>query len=218
MLKIMAAILMSVVVSCSMGDNGSGTESRVDSIKNESTPIDSFTIKDQEKAISGIMFNISPKKFEKARDSFMEESAYKKWENSDIKAHKVGEYNFGSVGGAFDSDSLYHVELKGDYIEYDDYNIKMPDQFDALKKLLTTKYGAGKLDIPLPSWATIDKGYYKVCGRWIIGSKMIEMRVNSTGSYYTLDLVIFKPNVVNRLEEANEKAIDSSIKKGADKI
>jgi hypothetical protein len=59
--------------------------------------------------------------------------------------------------------------------------------------LLKSKYGQPSTYNGLPTWTSIEKGYYRRCATWEIGNKTIEVRVTCNGTAYTLDMAVFKP-------------------------
>lgn len=179
---------------------------------------DSITNVEQDKAISDIRFYISEKQFNKDKEAFIKKCKLPKYEfykNTTIIDNKIGGYGFNSVDGWFYKDSLYSIELTGCLIDYDEYDIVMPDQYSALMELLKSKYGQPKTDNGFPSWTSIDKGYFKRCAIWEIGDKIIEARISCGGTHYTLNLAVFKPAIEDLVKKEADKKADEETKKGS---
>lgn len=180
--------------------------------------LDSFTLSEQDKAINDIKFGISEKTFNKMRTQFMKKTALKEsefYKSVTVFQNKIGDYGFNSFYGLFNNDSLYFIGLKGCIIEYSDYNIGMPGQYDALFSLLKTKYGAPTKDFGFPSWTDIEKGYFRRCAVWEIGNKTIETRISCHGVDYTLNLAVFKPDIQNIVDKKEKEKAETSTKEGA---
>lgn len=179
---------------------------------------DSITMVEQDKAIGDILFYISEKQFNKDRDIFIKKCKLPKYEfyqNAAIIDHKIGGYGFNSLAGWFYQDSLYGVELRGCIIDYDEYDRVMPDQYNALIALLKSKYGEPNTDNGLPTWTSIDKGYFRRCAVWEIGDKKIEARMSCNGTTYTLNLASFKPAVEEKVRQEEENKSKDETEKGA---
>jgi hypothetical protein len=177
---------------------------------------DSIINEEQDKAIGNIPFYISKEQFNEEKGVFMNKCKLPKYEfykNATIIENKIGGYGFNSIDGWFYKDSLYSVELHGCFIDYDKYDIVMPDQYNALMDLLKSKYGLPVIDNGFPSWTSIEKGYYRTCAIWEIGDKTIEARISCAGTDYTLNLCVFKPAIeilINK--EGADKAKDEAEK------
>lgn len=179
---------------------------------------DSTTKAEQDKAIGDIRFYISEKQFNKDKEVFIKKCKLPKYEfykNATIIDYKIGGYGFNSVDGWFYKDSLYSIELTGCLIDYDEYDIVMPDQYNALMELLKSKYGQPKTDNGFPSWTSIDKGYFRRCAVWKIGDKVIEARISCSGTNYTLNLAVLKPAIEDLVKMEADKKAEEETKKGS---
>jgi hypothetical protein len=179
---------------------------------------DSIEKAEQDKAIGDIGFYISEKQFNKEKEAFIKKCKLPKYEfykNATIIDNKIGGYGFNSVDGWFYKDSLYSIELRGCLIDYDEYNIVMPDQYNALMELLKSKYGQPKTDNGFPSWTSIEKGYFRRCAAWEIGDKTIEARISCDGTQYTLNLAVFKPAIGDVVTKEADEKLKEETKKGS---
>ncbi len=177
---------------------------------NGKLPADSFSLVEQNKAINEIMFGINEKEFERAKTSFMNKTRIRK----QIVMNMIGDYRFERLYGKFHDHGLYFIELTGCNFDYDEYDIRMPQQYRALIDLLESKYGSPETTNGMPKWTEVEKGYFWRCSIWEIGSKTIEVRVACQGTYFTLDLAVFKPKIENLIETEEELKSKESIKKG----
>jgi hypothetical protein len=196
----------------------SATQAALKKQEQERLQNDSITKVEQDKAIGDIRFYISEKQFNKDKEAFIKKCKLPKYEfykNATIIDNKIGGYGFNSVNGWFYKDSLYSVELTGCLIDYDEYDIVMPDQYNALIELLKSKYGQPKTDNGFPSWTSIEKGYFRRCAVWEIGDKVIEARISCGGTNYTLNLAVLKPAIENLVKKEADKKADEETKKGS---
>jgi len=188
-------------------------------LEKENAIKDSITMVEQDIAIGTISFNIPEKDFNKGKAEFLKKcklAEYEFYKGSTIFTYKLGEYGFSYLYGWFHNDSLYNIELKGPFVEYNDYDRVMPDQYRALKNLLTQKYGEPSASFGLPKWTDLDKGYFKRCNVWEIGNKKIEIRISCAGVKYYLNLVVFKPHVEKRIKLEKQFEEKESTKKAVD--
>jgi hypothetical protein len=228
MTKTFFSFLISIVTLLGCGTGGqqhndqtiqdSATQAVLKKQEQDRLQKDSITKAEQDKAIGDIRFYISEKQFNKDKEAFIKKCKLPKYEfykNATIIDNKIGGYGFNSVDGWFYKDSLYSIELTGCLIDYDEYDIIMPDQYNALMELLKSKYGQPKTDNGFPSWTSIDKGYFRRCAVWEIGDKVIEARISCGGTYYTLNLAVLKPAIEDLVKKEADKKADEETKKGS---
>ncbi|MEO6686053.1 MAG: hypothetical protein ABIN24_08810 [Dyadobacter sp.] len=200
--------LVIIIQSCE--DNKAKVEYGVQMDSLPAPKIDSTILIEQNKAIGEIKFGISEKQFDKEKEVFDKKNEVPAWEGSTAKTHKIGAYEYTWLNGYFNNDNLYKIMFQGGFIKYDDYDRDMSTPYYALLNMLKTKYGSPSIDRGLPSWTQIDKDYFQRCAEWTIGNRTIELRIHCHGTYYSLDLVSFKPEVEMRLqliEDEKKKAL-----------
>jgi len=180
---------------------------------------DSITTVEQNIAIGTILFNITEKEFNKKKKEFKKKCKlpeYEFYKGLTIFTYKIGEYGFSDLYGWFYNDSLYKIRVRGPVVDYNDYDRVMPDQYKALTNLLKEKYGVPSTNYGLPEWTDLDKGYFRRCDIWVIGTKKIEVRISCKGVHYFLNLDIFKPEVEKRIQLEKEMKEKESTKKAVD--
>jgi hypothetical protein len=180
---------------------------------------DSITSIEQNIAIGPILFNITEKAFNKKKDEFLQKCRlpdYEFYKGLTIFTYKIGEYGFGDLYGWFHNDSLYNIQLRGPIVDYDDYDRVMPDQYKALTSLLKGKFGEPSTSYGLPNWTDLDKGYFRRCDIWEIGTKQIEVQIACEGVKYYLNLEVFKPEVERRIQQEKEIKEKESTKQAVD--
>ncbi|MCZ4224943.1 hypothetical protein [Pedobacter rhodius] len=111
---------------------------------------------------------------------------------------------------------MYKAVINGNIINYEDYKSEFVAQTEALEKILTEKYGSATDGAGVPEWHTTEKGYTYLIYGWDIGTKRIEMRAYNKGIYFSLELHIFKPSVVDKLEKRTEQSNSEAAKKAKD--
>lgn len=180
---------------------------------------DSIIAVEEKIAISSIYFGISEKEFKRKKNEFLNKCRLPKYEfykNLTIIDYKIGEYGFNQIYGWFYKDSLYSIRLNGPIVNYDEYNRIMPDQYKALTDLLKQKYGEPAMSYGLPRWNEIEKGYFRRCDIWEIGTKKIEVQILCEGVNYYLNLEVFKPEIERKLQLEKEQKDKKSTEKGVD--
>jgi hypothetical protein len=148
---------------------------------------DSIALIEQEIAIGEIQFRITEKEFEKSKKNFLKKCELPEFEfykGLTIFMYKIGEYGFSRMDGWFHNDVLYDIKIHGPIVKYDEYDRVMPDQHQALMNILIKKYGDPSQIIGLPRWTDLEKGYFRRCAIWNIGTKRIEVQVACEGVEY----------------------------------
>lgn len=180
---------------------------------------DSITAVEQNIAIGSILFDISEKEFNRKKNEFLKKCKlpdFEFYKRLTIFTYKIGEYGFSQLYGWFHNDSLYSILFKGPIVEYDEYDRVMPDQYQALTDLLKQKYGEPTTSYGLPQWTDLEKGYFRRCDIWEIGTKKIEVQVSCEGVKYYLNLEVFKPEIERRIQQEKERKEKESTEKGVD--
>lgn len=180
---------------------------------------DNFIIADQNKVIGDIVFGISFEEYKKMKQQFMDKTKNVDWVGSGgYKFYKqnIGDYKFNNIYGDFYNEKLYILDVEGDLIHYDKYDIEMPSQVKAIQLPYIEKYGEPNLNFDIPRWHTMDKGYTYLVSSWVIGTKKIELRIKPSGSYNRLIVRIFQPNVVEKIKQEEEIKKDEEVKKAKD--
>ncbi len=180
---------------------------------------DSIIKVEQNKVLADITFGMSIEEYLKKKEKFMDKTKYLEyeWSNS-IFANKIGDYKFQDIYGDFHDGKLYKIEIKGDLIHYNYYDIEMPKQVDAIKLPYIEKYGEPIKHFDIPKWHTMDNGYTYLVDRWEIGTKTIELRIERTGSYNQLYIKIFQPEVVEKIKLEIEKKEKDQINKATEML
>ena len=130
--------------------------------------IDSVAIKDSllkakivkaegNRAIGNIDFYISETEFKKQKGIFIKplvKTVDVGSGGSYTDGYNIGEYNFSTLNGIFYNDSLFNVHISGGYIKYDNYDNRMPKQYNALISIFKEKYGTPNVLNGLPAWSS----------------------------------------------------------------
>lgn len=173
---------------------------------------DSINSIDQYKAIGEIMFGISESSFNKRKESFL--SNFKteyvlpkkrgRYGSSTEIIYNIGGYQFKYLSGSFRNDSLYNIYLLGKPIAYDDYDIRMQNQFNILFSILIEKYGEPIINSGFPKRTSIKKENGVNPCFWMIGKKQIEIDIYFDGVNYALWLVASLQDIQKKVDVENE--------------
>lgn len=182
---------------------------------------DSILKVEEKKAISNILFGISEKEFEKQQKIFLKKSEKVDFIGDDGEKfydYFIGNYEFISIDPLLYQKKLYGIEIKGEFIKYENYNSEMPVQKEALVEVLTEKFGAPEFVYPLKAWHTIEKDERYESARWRIGKKIINTYISNRGLYYTYDMSIFLPEINGRIIDEQRAKEKIEKQKGVDNL
>lgn len=194
-------------------------KARIDSLqKIEQARLDSIQKEEEIKVVGDIRFGMNKKEFEKYKKEFENKCKVLSWQSGNTKFYdnKIGDYEFNYLYGGYYKEKLYYVQIKGTPIKYEYYDKDMKSQVVALFSILNNKYGTPNQDYGLPSWTTINKGDSYCCAYWSKGDKVIQMRVESEGIYYNLNLEMFQFSISSQMKKEREEEEKEAIKKGTE--
>lgn len=217
--------LLAVFMLASCG-NGSKSSNKVainaiDSTALEDSLFKQTVIKNEGiKAIGNIDFYISKTEYFKQEEVFLNPlrhiiSLGSAGSYSD--GYLLGEYAFDDMKGNFYNDSLFNVHIIGRPIKYEEYNNKMPKQYETLLSILSKKYGKPSEKNNLPEWSAMSKNDVFFIARWELGFKNLFVWVTCSGVNYSLDFCYYIPKLADKKnkngdEESaklNEKALET---------
>jgi|GEM_PF-2674045 len=155
-------------------------------------------------ATNDIQFNISPKEFDRQSHAFLA-----KLRNKDDEKYYLGNYIFTSITPKFYQNRLYSIQLSGDGIHYDDYDTKTKNQYVDLGRALIEKYGQPKEDSGLPKWYLTKAGHWYRTDYWREADKVVEIYLNNHGSFNTIDLLIYRADISNKIDQLEQSQKDS---------
>lgn len=205
-------IFMLLILSCKEKVMNDAEIDRIDKIadsivnsenENKKMP-DSIVLTEQEKVIGNINFGDSEKETKKNLEDFIKKSKRKEYSNSPFLDCFIGNYKFSEYGiyGLYDKSKLYLLHIYGNPIHYDEYESEIPRQIEFLKSVISEKYKEPHTNNTIPEISATKKGYsYKIYS-WNIGTKRIEILLKDRGVYYSVDIEIYQPNIVEILENA----------------
>jgi hypothetical protein len=212
-------LVFCVIVFCGCNNHSSNTNT-LNVIKVDSTALKDSLFKveliEKEgiKAIGNINFYVSEKEFEKQVDSFKNPL----WNKGIGKKglYSLGEYQFNVIDGNFLNDSLFNVHIWGSKINYDDYEIEMPNQCNALLSILTEKYGIPNEKNELPAWSNMSNNDVKFIAKWNLGFKNLLVWVVCFGSDYRLDFCYYVPEIADRKKILEKRETKNTNQKAAE--
>ena len=138
------------------------------------------------------------------------------YEGSTFYKYQIGDYEFTSMWGAYHNDKLYFVKIKSELIKYEEYDIKMKATFEAIYKIYLNKFGKPDEFTGIPAWNTTDKGYSYEVVNWTIGIKKVVFEVEDWGTYYSLNIIIYLPEISRQVNIENAEKEKESVQEGVE--
>ncbi|PKH50837.1 hypothetical protein CXF68_09125 [Tenacibaculum sp. Bg11-29] len=174
---------------------------------------DSIIAIEQNKVIGDIFFGTSLEEYKKKKKLFIKKTKNTGRGSNGLHKQNIGDYEFNDIYGGFHNEKLYRIDVLGNGIHYDNYNIEMPKQVEAIKLPYIEKYGKPNIYNEIPKWHRINKGYTYLISSWTVGSKKIELRIEPDGNYNRLLVKIFQPTIANQIKQDEEIKRNEEIKK-----
>lgn len=189
---------------------------KADSLHNTNKPLpDSIINVEQKKVIDNIYFGASEKITKLNISTFIKQCEIKK--GRPYMDHYIGDYQFNEFGidGYYHQDKLYRLNIKGHPISYENYNTELKSQIENLNDVLKSKYGNSTNSSPLLESSEMNNEFTYLLYQWIIGKKIIEIRLEPNKTFYYINLEIYQPEIEKQLiKERKNKNKDSNSKGG----
>lgn len=222
MMKILSTLTASCLLlfGCDSQPRKSNTAENIPSTEDSAFRIkrDSTIVIEEKIAFGDIKFGINEKQFAVEKDKYLKSTERKIWKDSDVTAHRIGDYAIWNVDGFFENDSLYMVEIRGNPIDWTDYAPKAQDQFNSIMEVLTTRYGSPHKRESFPNWTQIDDGYHFAVTSWVFGKKRIELRVANSRNDYQINIASFLPDVRQKIKERDKANAIKQVEEDAKKL
>jgi len=179
------------------------TKTLTSKILNRDRIKDSIVQSEQKKVISNIEFGMSELESKKLIKEFVKSSEKKYDEESTFNDHFIGDYEFSSYGvfGVYENDSLFFLKVGGKNIHYDYYERDLNHQLGFIKDVIYSKYGEPTLNNGLPERYKINEESSFTAYSWTVGTKNIDITIDEDGLYYSVDLYIYQPEILNMRTE-----------------
>lgn len=198
---------------------------RVDEILRQ----DSIAGIEVKKAIGGIMFGISESEFKEEEELFLNTLYFIEKEYPDRDFYSIGwSYSFEFIIPVFSNDSLCYIELSGlkraneKKKGFNEYDYFLDKEFYSLSAMLTEKFGSPIINYGSPTKLSMHNKRVRLLCRWLVvhghnGKKQVDINLRKEGTYYFLDLLIYQPEIYDRLNmelnnKIKEKAKKATIK------
>jgi hypothetical protein len=214
-------ILILGLFSCQKNENKQAVEVKYNLAQRDSAALarmnayekDKMIASEEIKAIANIMFGISEKEFEKQKAKFMDSTKVIEMDlgnGEKIYDNSIGGYKFFTLYGQFFQKKLYSVHISGDPVQYKYYDADMPDQKRIIDEIFTKKFGPPEFNYPLKPWHTITQNQQYSSARWVVGKKIVNTNISSSGSSFTYDIDIFLPEIngIIQKEESDKQSKD----------
>jgi hypothetical protein len=129
----------------------------------------------------------------------------------------IGEYEYSNVRGLYYDNKLYELKISGALIHWERYDYRVRKEAELISDVIKLKYGQPDLVLEIQPRYKIEKGYSYLIKRWNVGKKVIETRIEDIGTYYTVNVSIFLPEIRNRIknEEVEKEKLSSEKAKDA---
>jgi hypothetical protein len=170
---------------------------------------------DQDKVIGGINFGMPNKIVAKLITKF-ERQTNRPLYISHIKIDKyfIGNFEYFQIIGDYDNNKLWQLTVMG-LISWEDYDNKVSEQLESIKKVLSLQYGIPELSNPPPAKFQMQKGYEYLVYEWNIGKKNIDINIQDNGDSYLTLISFYQPKIKKQLALKDARSRDSSNKEGS---
>lgn len=173
------------------------------------------TIKiEQEKVIGNIEFGMSEKEGEKEISKFTESSKKRKYSNSDLKYSFIGNFEFSTTKGFYYEDKLHMFKIMGVSIPWVDYSQRIEQEYNNIRKILQLRYGEPNNTTSFPKSYELEGKTNYTLDSWTIGDKKIRIFIDNSRTYYSIDILIFKPKISRIINYYNTLERSAEIEKG----
>lgn len=180
---------------------------------------DSILQIEQSKVLGGIEFGMSKKEFDLAFKKFLyEQRQPDKVLGKDFYEYYIGNYEFNGISfvDLYFEEKLYFLKLYGEYIDWKDYDSKVPKEIKYITDVIKLKYKEPNITNDIPEPYNMNEDYIYVVNSWDVGSKKIEVLVNDQGTWYTVDLRIYQPSIMEKIKKEKEKLEQQNTKENKD--
>lgn len=176
---------------------------------------DSIARIEQEKVIGDIVFGINEKEASKKISAFIKNSSRTKYSDSDLTYPFIGNYEFSPYGsrGYYYDDKLYMLVIQGQVISWDDYENEVPREVRYITDVIKLKYGEPSTRNSIPERYNLEKGDKFLLNSWTVGTKQIDVRLSDSETYYSVDLYIYQPKIVEKRNQENRNAEKATTEK-----
>ncbi len=210
-------IFLTTIMSMACNDNKTITSKSTitDAIKPEepSKYSDSLILSEQEKTIGDIKFGMTEKKVKLLIDKFKDET--KKPDGILGKPYYdyfIGNYEYSQINDFYHNKKLYRLEINGEIILWDNYNLEIVDKINSITEVLKQKFGEPDISHPIPERYQMENGFTYLVRAWNIGQKRIEIRIEDNSTSYFTSVIIYFPAIEKVIEVSNSIKKDSITK------
>lgn len=171
---------------------------------------------EEDKVVGSIKFFTSEKEWNKNADA-----RYFEFKNDDPNISstcRIGNYGFVTEYPSFYNDSLYKVHIRGDITGYDYYKHEIPANYKVALDLYTQKYGEPDEKFELPAAHETSNNSLIRLASWQIGPKSIWIDLNSDDYKYSIDIIITRTDIADRVKREQAKKERNNTTADADKI
>jgi hypothetical protein len=128
----------------------------------------------------------------------------------------IGEYEYFQMYGIYDDEKLYELRIKGDLTNWENYDRDVPKQLNYISNVIMQKYGEPDLSFELEERFRLQKGYTYLLRKWVVGKKIIEVRLSDTVRSYPIDVYIYLNDVREKLAKMKSENDKISTEKAKD--
>jgi hypothetical protein len=175
---------------------------------------DSIINVEQEKVIGDIKFGMKKIEVNQKISKFKSETA-RPYEivGTTFYDYYIGEYKYFQILDFYYQTKLYEIFIQGNPINWEKFENEIQKQINFISEVIKQKYGPPTFQKILDPIYNLQKGYSYLINRWEIGVKTIEIQVEDNGTYYCVNLVIYQPEIINRLNKEKEEKEKKSTEK-----
>lgn len=213
LLKKTFLIHLSLFLLCSCGnkDRQPGGEDSLPAVEEEPQ----VNYEDEDKVIADLKFFVSKKDYDKNQCKYL----------ASIKHEKLNDYMIGnymamaSPKTAFENDSLYYLEFRGQPYQSKDFEGDLAHQYKDLFDLYKSKYGYPSFKVSsFPKSYEMREGYYQELARWDLGKRTISIRLSEWVGMYCINLSIYRNDIMQGINYKKHRETDKKRKSAYSEI
>lgn len=178
---------------------------------------DSIELIEQQKVIGEIKFGMRKEQVDLLIEKFQKENRRPdKTLGIPFYDNYIGEYEYLSINAFYYNKGLYEIKVQGSSFTWEKYDRNIPEQLSYITDIINQKYGEPDTHSPLRDMSSMEVGYSYLVNQWQVGGKTIDVRVESIGRRYSVNVVIFLNEVRNIIKKSKEEEVKKSTEKAKD--
>jgi len=208
MRNIILLLLLSTLLSCG------SSETKIEDVVSDTTrtPIEKEVVYPdsiQNKVIGEIKFGMPEKDAKKAIEKFEKQSERIIDKNDGFAKNFIGNFGYITIYPQFHNKKLYQIMIRGNFIKWEDYKTKLPEELSNIKTVLQNSLGDPMKINSIPDFSETERGKSYLVYGWLLGNKKVTVYIESENSDYYISVYISRTDIESIVEEDNQRTKDS---------